>query len=642
MLTVPETLDGLFRERVRATPHAAAYRHFDRDSKAWIDLSWRQMDERVARLRAALGSERLAPGARVALMLDNGPDWIALDQAALSLGLVTVPLYVDDRAENLAHILGETEARLLILQDGMQWRRLAPALAEDACRALRRIITITPVEAEDARVVPLEAWCDLAAEPAPLPAHGEATNTSEVVIANEVKPSSTLAEPAAHGSPRPATLRSRDDGCTRRAPTRPDDLASIVYTSGTTGRPKGVMLSHANILSNARAAASLVDIGPDDRFLSFLPLSHMLERTAGYVLPMLRGASVTFARSIQQLGEDLQSQQPTVLISVPRVYERVARRIQSGLADRGPLARALFRRAVDAGWRAFEHAQGRARWHPSLLLHPLLQRLVGRPVLQRLGGRMRLAICGGAPLAPDIARLFIGLGLPLLQGYGLTETSPVISVNQPGDNLPASVGHALPGTEVRLGEMDELQVRGPGVMLGYWLNEAATRALYTPDGWLRTGDRARIDEAGHIFITGRLKDILVLTSGEKVPPADMELALLGDPLFEQVMVMGEGRPHLALLAVLAREEREPLIRAAGLDPASPDALRDRRLEKAVLARANRAIAAFPGYAKLRRAVLIEHSWTIEDGLMTPTLKLKRPAIMARHAGDIDAVYAAHD
>jgi len=595
MMTTAETLAELFRERVRLSPEAPAYRVFDHARGDWAELSWRAMDKRVASLRSALALEALARGERVALMLENGPDWIAIDLAAQGLGLVSVPLYVDDRPDNVAFILRETGARILLLQNGLQWSRLAPVLAEEDVATLKRIVTLRPLATDDPRVVDLEAWCAQAAGPPP---------------------------------PTPAIA--------------PDDLATIVYTSGTTGRPKGVMLSHRNILANARAAASLIDIGPNDRFLSFLPLSHMLERTAGCVLPMLCGAEVAFARSIQQLGEDLREVRPTLLISVPRIYERVARRIRAGLARKGWFARLLFRTAVDVGWRAFEHRQGRARWHPTLLLQPLLHRVAGRPVLDRLGGRLRLAICGGAPLPPDIARLFLGLGLPLLQGYGLTETAPVISVNRPDDNLPASVGRPLPGVEVRLGEQDELQVRGPNVMLGYWHNTAATRALFTPDGWLRTGDTARIDAAGHFFITGRLKDILVLASGEKVPPADMELALLGDPLFEQVMVIGEGRPHLALLAVLNPEESEPLLRATGVDPTAPASLEDRRVEKAVLARANRALYAFPGFAKLRRALLFDRPWTVEEGLLTPTLKLKRPTILARHAQRIDALYARHD
>ncbi len=591
-MDTPETLVALFRERVRQSPEAIAYRHFERGQ--WQALSWHAMAERVQRLAAALAAEGLARGERVALMLNNGPDWVAFDLAAQGLGLVSVPLYVNDRPDNVAFILQETESRVLLLQDGMQWGRLSPALAQSALPALQRIVTLAALATEDTRVMALEDWL--------------AAGTSE---------------------PPPTP------------PLAADDLATIVYTSGTTGRPKGVMLSHRNILSNARAAASLADIGPHDRFLSLLPLSHMLERTGGLVMPMLCGAEVAFARSIQHWGEDLHSLRPTILIAVPRIFERMARRIQASLARRGWPARLLFRTAVEVGFRAFEHAQGRAGWHPSLLLHPLLWRLVGRPLLEQLGGRVRLAICGGAPLPLDIARLFLGLGLTLLQGYGLTEAAPVISVSRPQDNLPASVGQPLPGIEVRLGEQDELQVRGPNVMLGYWRNAAATRAMFTPDGWLRTGDQARIDEAGRLFITGRLKDILVLASGEKLPPADMELALLGDPLFEQVMVIGEGRPHLALLAVLDPRESEPLLRAAGVDPADPQALQDRRVERAVLARANRALYAFPGYARLRRALLLEQPWTVEEGLLTPTLKLKREAILARHREAIERLYAAH-
>ncbi|MDM7321885.1 MAG: AMP-binding protein, partial [Gammaproteobacteria bacterium] len=275
----------LFQARVAQSPNATAYWVFDRARASWGSLTWSAMAVRVDRLRAALTKEGLPPGERVAVMLDNSPDWIALDLAAQSLGLVSVPLYVDDRSDNVAFILRETGARVLLLQDGQQWSRLGPVLAEEDLKTLRRIVTLRPLATDDPRVVTLEAWLT-----------------------------------AAEGTLPPAPVVTADD------------LATIVYTSGTTGRPKGVMLSHRNILENARAAASLVDIGPQDRFLSFLPLSHMLERTAGCVLPMLCGAEVAFARSIQQLGEDLREVRPTLLISVPRIYERVARRIQAGLA----------------------------------------------------------------------------------------------------------------------------------------------------------------------------------------------------------------------------------------------------------------------------------------------------------------------
>ncbi len=588
------SLPALFRERVAATPHKVAYRHFDPAARQWCATSWSAMATEVGRWQQGLLAEGLAPGDRVAIMLRNSREWVVFDQAALGLGLVTVPLYVDDRPDNVAHIVREAGVKLLVVEGRRQWKRLQQV--KEALAGLQRIVSITRIEAEDepqdARLQSLDDWL--------FGREGE-------VLARE---------------------------------SQAGDLATIVYTSGTTGRPKGVMLSHRNILHNTQAAARAYRgiLSAQDRFLSFLPLSHMLERTGGYYLPMLVGAEVVYARSVQQLAEDLQQQRPTILISVPRIYERVYARIQSGLQKQPPRARRIFERAVAVGWYRFQYRQGRVPWHPRLLWWPLLRRLVADKVMARLGGRLRFAVCGGAALPPEIARLFLGLGLPVLHGYGLTETSPVISANRPDDNLPESVGLPLDGIEVRIGEQDELLTRSPSVMLGYWQNEAATRAAIDADGWFHTGDQARIDERGHIFLTGRIKDILVLTNGEKVPPADMEMAIALDPLVEQVMVIGEGRPFLAALVVLDREQWRALAGELGVDPDDPASLRERFVEKAVLARIQRRLAEFPGYAVIRRAWLSLEPWTVDDGLLTPTLKVKRPQVLRRYADAVEALY----
>jgi long-chain acyl-CoA synthetase len=421
-------------------------------------------------------------------------------------------------------------------------------------------------------------------------------------------------------------------------PGAPDDLATIVYTSGTTGRPKGVMLSHRNLLSNAHASLTLIDCYQEDVFLSFLPLSHTLERTGGYYLPMMAGATVAYARSVGQLASDLQEIRPTALIAVPRVFERVYQRLQDQVRSRPWPVRLLFDLAVRAGWRRFQREQGRAGWHALLLLWPFLRRRVAEPVLARLGGRLRVAVSGGAPLPLDVARLFIGLGLPLLQGYGLTETSPVISVNTLGSNDPASVGAPLRGVRVRVGAEQELLVKGPNVMLGYWNNHAATAEVMEPDGWLHTGDQARID-GGHLYITGRLKDILVLSNGEKVPPADMEMAIALDPLFEQVLVIGEGRSYLSALAVLDADLWSALAREYGLNPERRESLEDQRLLRDMLERVRGALRGFPGYAKIRRLALTLEPWSVDNGLMTPTLKVKRSEVVKRFRERIEAMYA---
>jgi len=356
---------------------------------------------------------------------------------------------------------------------------------------------------------------------------------------------------------------------------------------------------------------------------------------------MIVGAKIAYSRSIAQLGEDLQQIKPTVLVSVPRIFERVYGKIQEGLKDKSPIARFLFKAAVNVGWHKFLHEQGRASWHPKLIFWSILNKLVAGKVLEKLGGRMRVAICGGAALSEDVAKLFIGLGLPLVQGYGLTESSPVITVNRIEDNIPASIGTALPGTEVRIGENDELQCRSASVMLGYWKNEQASKDTFTEDGWLKTGDKARIDSDGHVYITGRIKDIIVLANGEKVPPNDMELAIALDSLFEQVMVIGEAKPYLTALIVLNPDAWADLAVTLSIHPEAPDAFNKSVVEQAILERVAARLSKFPGYAQVRKVKVTLEPWTVDDGLLTPTLKTKRPKIMEKYASEIEAMYAGH-
>jgi len=417
----------------------------------------------------------------------------------------------------------------------------------------------------------------------------------------------------------------------------PHELASIVYTSGTTGRPKGVMLSHHNMLSVAHAGLTMIDVYEEDLFLSFLPLSHTLERTAGYYLTVMTGSTVAFSRSVGQLAEDLQIIRPTIMIAVPRIFERVYGKVKDQMEKKPKLVRMLFSSAVNVGWRRFQRSQGRGRWHPSLLTWGALRKLVAAKIVDKLGGRLRIAVSGGAPLSPEIAQVFIGLGIPILQGYGLTETSPVISVNSLGDNDPASVGIPLRGTEVRIGANDELQVKGPGVMLGYWNNHAATAQMVDSGGWLQTGDQARL-ENNHIYITGRIKDILVLSNGEKVPPSDMELAIALEPIVEQVMVVGEGKPFLSAIVVLDGEHWPSLAQACGVDPMDATTLQHPKVISQVLKQIKLALKDFPGYAKIRRVTLTLEPWTVDNELLTPTLKVKRPKVSKRFKAEIETMY----
>ncbi len=587
------TLDGAFRGRVRQSPDAVAYVQFDPATRRWQEATWAETAREVARWQVGLGTLGLSPGDRVAVMLGNGPDWVAFDQAALGLGLVTVPLYPGDRPDNVDWVLRDSGCRALLIEGWEQWRALQP-IAPTLSR-LEVVISRRGIPADAPNLRHAASW---------LPDTGPGLAPS---------------------------------------PSRAEDLATLVYTSGTTGRPKGVMLSHRNILANVWASLAAVRVDANDCLLSFLPLSHMLERSIGYYLPLVAGCRVAYARSIPDLADDLTQVRPTILISVPRIFERIFGRIQETLAAAPPLQQRLFAQALALGWRRHLHRQGRAPWSPGLLVQPVLDALAGAPVRARLGGRLRFAISGGAPLPEAVGRFLIALGVEILQGYGLTETSPVISVNRLGDNEPGSVGPPLPGVQVRIGADDELLARGPSVMQGYWHDPEATRALIDEAGWLHTGDQARIGPRGHITITGRLKDVLVLSTGEKVSPTDLEQALVASPLVEQVMVIGDGRPYLSALVVPKPQVLARMAATLGLDGATAgeDLRRHPAIERDLLDRLQPHLSTFPGYAKLVRLALAEAPWTLEDGLMTPTLKLKRREILRRYAGELERLYVGH-
>jgi long-chain acyl-CoA synthetase len=300
--------------------------------------------------------------------------------------------------------------------------------------------------------------------------------------------------------------------------------------------------------------------------------------------------------------------------------------------------RRLFDATTRIGWRRFQARVGGARWSPGMLAWPLLERVVARKILRAFGGRLKFAVSGGAPLSPHIAKALVSLGVPIYQGYGLTEASPTVTVNRIDDNDPTGIGKPLPGVEVRIGPQDELLTRGSQVMLGYWHDASATEEAIDADGWLHTGDQARVDENGHYHLFGRLKEIIVLASGEKLPPSDMEAAIALDPLFEQVMIVGEGRPHLAALVVLEERRWRDFADELSMDPDAPAVLSDRFIEHAVLLRIATGLREFPGFARVRRVHLSFEPWTVEDGLLTPTLKLRRPQIARRYAREIEALF----
>lgn len=587
---------------IPALVFAAARRHAGlcalADGEVRIDYA--ELPERVLAVSRALIAEGIQPGDRVAVWGPNRYDWILAALGLHCAGATLVPINTRMKGNEAADILERSGTRLLFCVGqflGIDY----PAMLEPHRPASLERVVVLPCEA------PSEhgdlSWQDFLAG-------GEAVDM--------------------------------DEAQARALTVRPGDLSDLLFTSGTTGKPKGVMLTHRNVMSNVKAVMSVIQPRADDVFLSFLPLSHTFERTAGYYLPMAAGACVVYARSVALLSEDLRKVRPTVLISVPRIYERVQARLQEVLAT-SPLKARLFAWTEAVGWRRFCRQQGLAvpasPWSVfDALAWPLLDKLAAQPLLAQFGGRLRVAVSGGAPLSPAVARCFLGVGMPLVQGYGMTETSPVVACNLPSDNDPATVGRALPGVEVRIGENRELQVRGPSVMKGYLNRPEDTAKTLSPEGWLGTGDQAAIED-GRIRILGRIKEIIVTSTGEKVPPGDLELALTGDPLFEQAFVLGEQRPFIAAVVVMNPQVWAQLAQSLQLDPKDPASLQSPAAVKAALARIQQAAASFPHYAVPRKVCLTLEPWTVENTMMTPTLKLKRNNLMSRFAAEIERLYA---
>ncbi|NHZ66662.1 AMP-dependent synthetase/ligase [Massilia genomosp. 1] len=596
-LSTLHTLAELFSWRVKHTPLANAYLRYDDTGERWMPISWQAIGDQVERIVHALAGLRLARGARIALLLPNGIDAVAVDQAALALACVPVPMHALDNPASIAYILADSEASVLVAQSYAQWQAISAVGM--ALPALRQVVImdaagLAPAVGAQCPVLALQDW-----------------------------------------------LIARADGepGLREAP-RHDDLAALVYTSGTTGKPKGVMLTHDNVLENVKATMQRVAPRADDVFLSFLPLSHTFERTAGYYLPIASGSCVAHSRSASRLAVEMKAVRPTILISVPRIYERVHGAIEAKLAD-SALKLRLFAMAQSVGWRRFCRAQklavpdGAPAWLDELLW-PLLDKLVASNIRAQFGGRLRLAVSGGAALPQAIARCFLALGVPLLQGYGMTETSPVVAANGLDDNDPATIGRALPGVEVRIGEMQELQVRGRSVMRGYWKREADTAAAFI-DGWLRTGDQAVI-ENGRLRILGRIKEIIVTSTGEKIAPSDLEQAITASPVFEQAYAFGDNRPFIACAVVLSQAGWAAMAAELKLDPEAADSLRAPAAAALALKRIRELTKGFPHYAQPRAVALTRTPWTSENSLLTPTLKLKRLNLANHFATEIERLY----
>ncbi|MCW8929440.1 MAG: long-chain fatty acid--CoA ligase [Gammaproteobacteria bacterium] len=598
-----KTLSGLFIKRCNATPNKTAYHFYDNNTLKWKSLTWSESYNEVIKWRLLFQKLGLKAEDNIAIMMRNCPNWIFSEQAALSLGMIVVPLYPNDRPENIAYILKDANVKALITENSKQVESLSSI--NQQLNQLTALITVEEI--------------------ASVSLNNQLHTTLKNLILysfNNIPSDSVIVD-----------TQYEDMSSSKQ-------LATIVYTSGTTGKPKGVMLTHQNILFDTWASISAVPCQSEDKFLSFLPLSHMFERTAGYYIPMMSGAEVAYARSIDALPIDLQTIKPTVLVTVPRIFERVHQKITHKVMNSSLFAKKLFNLTIRIGWKRFLYQQHKHIWFPGLLLWPLLNNIIAKKVMAKLGGHLRLAISGGAPLSNEIAQFFIGLGLTITQGYGMTEAGPVISTNKLEDNDPFSVGQILPGIKTRFEKNGELLIKAKSVMKGYWNNESATKKVITSDGWLHTGDKAEIKN-NHLYITGRVKEILVLSNGEKVPPADLEMAICSDPTFEQAIVIGEAKPYLSAIIVINEEYWNDVAEEAHVNSIEKNALQNKKVCHIVTKKIATLLNSFPGYEQIRRVKLILSPWTINNGMLTPTMKLKRNKIIANYKDDINKLYAGH-
>ena len=555
---------------------------FEKRDGAWRGRSWRQVADDVMRLASVLVACGVEPGERVLISAENRPEWAIADLAVMAIGAIVVPAYTTNTEDDHHYIMDHSGASVAITSGGMLATRIA--LAATRTPSLHSMIVMD----------------------------------DEFVAPDGMRPKLTFWSAAIEGA---APLEDLD---ARVKAQQPDDVCCFIYTSGTGGRPKGVMLTHRSIQANITAAIELLAEGnvlKNQRFLSLLPLSHSYEHTAGMHLPFQIMAEVWYCESTDQIANNLVEVAPTLMTAVPRLYEVLHDRIMRGVRAKGGLSEKLFMAAVRLGAK---RQAGRHLLPHEFILNLIVDRLVRTKVRARLGGKLEYFISGGAALNPEIGNFFMALGVNLLQGYGQTEASPLISANRPGRIKIETVGPAVAGVDLRIAEDGEILVRGDLLMKGYWRDEAATRATIQ-DGWLHTGDLGHVDGDGYISITGRKKDIIVNSGGENIAPGRVEALLTIEPEIEQVMVDGDRRPWLSAVIVPSDDLR-------GI-ASSPDALYTMVAEAV-----DRANSRLSQLERVRRFIIADEPFTTENGLMTATLKVRRHLVRDLYGDRIEALY----
>jgi long-chain acyl-CoA synthetase len=562
---------------------------------AWSARSYDEVAAEVRGLARGLQAQGVMPGDRVVLVAENGPAWAIADLAIMSAGGITVPAFTTNTTSDHRHVLTHSGAKGAILSTKALADRVLPAAI--SAPELSFIVTIEDLPLAQRIGKRVVSWRDAqAATP------DEPVENIEAIVAR----------------------------------LTPEDVACFIYTSGTGGMPKAVMLTHGSIFCNCRGARHLLrELGiGDEVFLCFLPLSHAYEHTVGQFFPMTIGAQIYYAESIEKILDNMAEARPTIMTAVPRLYEAMHRRILRGIAKASPLQRRLFDMAVEVGRR---RQSGATLSGPGWVKHGLAGLTVRRKLRQRFGGRLKAWVSGGAALNPDIGLFFLALGVPLLQGYGQTEASPVISANPPRRIKIETVGPPLEGVEVRIAEDGEILVRSEAVMKGYWRDEAATAATIR-DGWLHTGDIGSIDAEGYLTITDRKKDIIVLSGGDNVSPARVEGILVLQPEINQAMVHGDRHPHVVALLVPDEEFAGSWARARGQPAGLTELATDPEFRKAIAAAVDRVNAGLSAIERVRRFAILPEAFTTDNGLLTVSLKIRRHKIRERHGALLDQLY----
>jgi long-chain acyl-CoA synthetase len=578
----------------------------------YTDWSSAAFVDGIRHAAAGLLAAGLAAGDRLAIVSESRPEWLLIDLAAQTIGVITVPVYPTLAAGQVRDILADAGCRVAVVSDRVQAGKLQEV--RHLLPALELVVIVDPSTAGGA-----------------IGQGGElGLGASVIAFASLVaRGAASLASDPGAG----AALESR------RAAVTADALATIIYTSGTTGEPKGVMLTHGNILSNIEAVIPIFRLSPEDTALTFLPLSHSFERTVVYAY-LWSGLTIVFAENLDTIARDLRATAPTLMTVVPRVCEKLHARVLASVAESAPARQWLFRQALAGAIARVREAGGGAEATvPRGWRDRLFDRLVFSKVRARLGGRLRLIVTGSAPLSTDTGEFFLAAGLPLFEGYGLTETAPALAVNHPGRSRLGTVGPALPGVELRIAEDGEILARGPNVMRGYW-NRPDDTAAVLRDGWFHTGDIGELSPDGFLRITDRKKDLLVTSGGKKVAPQPIEARLKKHPLVAEAVVVGDRRRFPAALIVPAFDVLEERLRALGLPGGDRDALVARpdviALYREVVEALNHDLAQFE---QVKRVALLPAEFTIAGGELTPTLKVRRRVVETRWHETIERLYA---